>query len=294
MSPTSVADQKGIWIASYPKSGNTWVRIFIHNLLRELRGEGDSEQDINGLSQHTTWELTAGAYEQVLGKPVAQASPAEIAKARYDVQGALAQKQKGPFFIKTHNSVANVEGYPSINLDITLAAIYIVRNPMDVAISYAHHSGLKVDSTIDFMALPGAASPTTANMVYEFPDTWSAHAASWMAISNRPVHVMRYEDMLRSPERVFTGLAKFLRINHNQEQLVRAVEKSSFKAVVEQEVKKGFVEKPPTSKAFFREGRADQWKEGLSKAQIRSVVASHAPMMQRFGYLIPDCGRVIA
>lgn len=292
--PATVIDQKGIWIASYPKSGNTWVRIFIHNLLRELRGEVGSEQDINTLNQHTTWELTSRAYEEFLGKPVAQATPAEIAKTRYDVQGALALKQKGPFFIKTHNSVANVEGYPSINLDITLAAIYIVRNPLDVAISYAHHSGLTVDATIEFMALPGAASPTTANMVYEFTDSWSAHAASWMAISNRPVHVIRYEDMLRSPERVFGGLAKFLRIKHNPEQLMRAIEKSSFKAVAEQEANKGFVEKPPTSKAFFREGRADQWQEVLSKAQIKSIVESHAPMMQRFGYLIPDCGRVIA
>lgn len=294
MKPATVADQKGIWIASYPKSGNTWVRIFIHNLLRELRGEAGSEQDINALNQHTTWELTARAYEEFLRKPVAQATPAEIAKTRYDVQGALAQKQPGPFFIKTHNSVANVEGYPSINLDITLAAIYIVRNPLDVAISYAHHSGLTVDSTIDFMALPGAASPTTTNMVYEFPDSWSAHAASWLAISSRPIHVIRYEDMLRSPERVFAGLAQFLRMKYSAEQLLRAVEKSSFKAVAAQEVSKGFVEKPPTSKAFFREGRADQWKEELSKAQIRSIVESHAPMMQRFGYLIPDCGRVVA
>lgn len=294
MKPATVADQKGIWVASYPKSGNTWVRIFIHNLLRELRGEVGSEQDINALNQHTTWELSAAAYEELLGKPVAQATPAEIAKTRYSVQEILAQKQKGPFFIKTHNSVANVEGYPSINLDITLAAIYIVRNPLDVAISYAHHSGLTVDSTIDFMALPGAASPTTVNMVYEFPDTWSAHAASWLAISNRPVHVVRYEDMLHSPERVFAGLAKFLRMKHSPDQLARAIEKSSFKAVAQQEATKGFVEKPPTSKAFFREGRADQWQEGLSKVQIKSIVASHAPMMQRFGYLIPDCGRVIA
>ena len=292
-SPT-IQDQKGIWIASYPKSGNTWVRIFIHNLLRERRGEVGNEQDINALNQHTTWEITANAYEQLLGKRVDQSTPAEIAKTRYDVQSALAQKQSSPFFIKTHNSVANVEGYPSINLDITLAAIYIVRNPLDVAISFAHHANLTVDAIIKIMALPGAISPTTEKMVYEFSDSWSAHVASWMAISSRPVHVIRYEDMLRSPERVFAGLAQFLRVKYSPEQLANAVEKSSFTAVAAQEVSKGFVERPPTSKAFFREGRADQWKEVLSKAQIRSIVDSHAPMMQRFGYLIPDCGRVVA
>ena len=80
--PATVGDQKGIWIASYPKSGNTWVRIFIHNLLRELQGEVCSGQDINALSQHTTWEITSRAYEEFLDKPVAQATPAEIAKTR--------------------------------------------------------------------------------------------------------------------------------------------------------------------------------------------------------------------
>ncbi len=133
----------------------------------------------------------------------------------------------------------------------------------------------------------------TKKVVYEFADSWSSHVASWMSVSIRPVHVIRYEDLLNSPERAFSGLATFLRVKPSKQQLLRAIEKSSFKELVAQEADKGFVERPPKAKMFFREGRAGQWQDELSKSQIRAIVDSHAPMMQRFGYLIPDCGRVI-
>jgi hypothetical protein len=59
-----------IWIASYPKSGNTWVRAFIiHKLLKELAGNSDSAQDINYLSEPTVWEIAAEHFERATGKP---------------------------------------------------------------------------------------------------------------------------------------------------------------------------------------------------------------------------------
>jgi len=60
-----------------------------------------------------------------------------------------------------------------------------------------------------------------------------------------------------------------------------------------QEEEHGFNERPPKAKKFFREGRSGQWREGLSDIQIKEIVRSHAPMMQRFGYLPPDCGAPI-
>jgi hypothetical protein len=289
---TQAADsqQKIIWIASYPKSGNTWVRTFIHNLLREIRGNAADAQDINGLSRHTSWEIKAAPYQQLLGKHPMECSPQEIARVRPEVQRLLAAARSRPFFMKTHLIMSRCEGFSTINLDATLAAIYIVRNPLDVAISYAHHSGRTVDQIIEQMADPTLRSHASELHVYEFMGSWSAHVASWMSVFDRPVFVMRYEDMLRSPLEVFGRLAGFLRLTPARDQLQRAIDKSSFSELSWQEQEKGFKEKPAVAEKFFRAGTADQWRTVLSKEQVRRIVHAHAPMMQRAGYLLPNCG----
>src|ERR1700676_4139108 len=110
-SPVMTADgglQKIIWIASYPKSGNTWVRIFIHNLLREIRGNAADVQDINRLSQYTTRESKAGPYQQLLGRSPQEWTPLDIARARPEVQLLLAASHTRPFLVKTHLIMAQL------------------------------------------------------------------------------------------------------------------------------------------------------------------------------------------
>ena len=85
-------------------------------------------------------ESLAAGFEKRLGKSPQEATPQEIAEARFGVQAGMVAAAKGPALIKTHNAVANVDGFPTINFDVTKAAIYIVRNPLDVAVSYAHYS----------------------------------------------------------------------------------------------------------------------------------------------------------
>ncbi|WP_298355286.1 sulfotransferase domain-containing protein [Rhodoblastus sp.] len=282
--------QRAIWIASYPKSGNTWVRVFLHNLLRELRGDTEGAQSINALHEMTGREALKPHFDRRLGKPADQATPQEIAEARFAVQADLTAGAGGPLFIKTHNAVANVEGFPTINFDVTLAAVYLVRNPLDVAVSYAHYSGLPVEPIIDHMADSDRLIETSPWRVYEFVGSWSFHVASWLSVPHRPVIILRYEDLLAVPERNFARLASFLRLRPNREQLQRAIEKSSFGALARQEAAEGFVEKPPEAEKFFRTGKAGQWKDILSPDQIKTIVAAHGPMMMRFGYVEERCG----
>jgi len=283
--------RKGIWIASYPKSGNTWVRAFIHNILNELHAGTAAAQDINSLHKHTVWEVKAEPYEHLLGKPVTQCSVRDISRVRPRVQRLLSESRKGPFFIKTHQCVAVFKGFPTINFNMTMAAIYIVRNPLDVAISYAHYDGLEINEAIARMALPnfGMRGRPEAT-VYELLGSWSRHVASWMSVWQVPIYAMRFEDMLASPLRVFGELANFLRLAPTAEQLQRAVDNSSFSELSRQEALGGSVEKPPTAGKFFRAGKANQWREALTGDQIQKVVSAHGPVMQRCGYLKPDCG----
>lgn len=67
-----------VWIASYPKSGNTWTRSFLHNLIRIMNDEGDEEQDINAMNEYTTWDISSKKYEELLGKPPTEVDREEI------------------------------------------------------------------------------------------------------------------------------------------------------------------------------------------------------------------------
>lgn len=279
-----------IWVASYPKSGNTWVRVFLHNLLRELSGDVEGVQDINHLYQHSLRENAVTFFEQKLGKGAAQATEVEIAKVRPEVHRWLAGVKSEPVFVKTHLQFCNDHLHPTINLEATLAAIQVVRNPLDVVISVAHHSALSIEDAIRQMATPDMRWRPHVQRVYEVLGSWSQNVASWLSLTGRPVYLMRYEDMLTDPEQSFAGLARFLRLTPSGEQLQRAITKSSFAVLREQEAARGFIERPESSQQFFREGRAGQWREVLSGKQIEEICAAHASMMQRCGYLQPDCG----
>jgi hypothetical protein len=286
----AASTQNIIWMASYPKSGNTWVRVLLHNLLRELNEPNSEAQDINRLNETNMWEVRGAPYARLLGKPVSEASQREIAELRPRVQAELAASRPKPFLVKTHLSLGQEWQTPTINLDVTLAAVYVVRNPLDVAISYAHHCAIRIDAMIESMAVAGFRTPGSGNNVYEVLGSWSEHVASWLGLNQRPVHILRYEDLIANPLRPLAQLARFLGLEAKDDQLKAAIAKSSFAEMSRQEAENGFLERPPTAKLFFREGRAGQWRDVLTPTQIAEIIRTHGPMMQRFGYLPPAAG----
>jgi hypothetical protein len=276
---------KGIvWIASYPKSGNTWTRAFLHNLIKILNGE-TGEQDINKMSEYSTWDISLELFKEVLGKDPRQADRAEIAAARPRVQAMIAEQTDGLSFVKTHNAVMMDRGVPTINSAVTSGAIYIVRNPLDVAISYAHHMGGSVDQAIEHMERKSLETRISEKSVYEVYGSWSEHVHSWTRKPNRAVYIMRYEDMVSDTMTIFGALARHLLMLPTDEQLSEAIELSSFERLKKQESESGFRERPKVAKQFFREGKTNQWQSVLTRSQIQSIISAHHIQMRRFGYL---------
>jgi Sulfotransferase domain len=278
-----------VWIASYPKSGNTWARAFLHNLLRLRKGERD-EQDINEMARFSTWDLDKKFYAEVLGfAPDNAKHRAEIAATRHAVHRRIADSTDGVVFIKTHNCLVMDRGHSTINFAVTSGAVYVVRNPLDVAISYAHHTGATIDKAIAGMALADSESCGREDSVYEVVGSWSQHVASWTRNAHPALHVVRYEDMLADPEATFGALARHLLLNPTRRELKKAIAHSSFARLQAQENEKGFRERPPQAdRSFFREGRAGQWKDVLTPAQVDRIVRDHGEQMRRFGYLPLD------
>ncbi|MEP0320824.1 sulfotransferase domain-containing protein [Bauldia litoralis] len=275
-----------IWIASYPRSGNTWMRAFINSLFKVMRDPASADFDINKFDEAAESEGAPALYPRFLGKPVFRATPAEIAAARPWVQAALVESARRLIYLKTHNARAMDHGAPLINTDVTAGSIYIVRNPLDVAISYAHLSNAPIDFTIDLMARSGWGIETTAQKIRTVTGSWSQNVGTWTDRANPTTLVVRYEDMLDKPERTFKRIARHLRTDPTKDQLRQAIELSSFDRLRAREAEAGFFEKPDTSvDMFFREGRAGQWQERLSAEQVARIVKAHKPAMRRFGYL---------
>lgn len=276
-----------VWIASYPKSGNTWTRTFLHNLIRIMEGDDDAEQDINAMNEYTTWDISSKKYSEVIGRPVEEIDRTEIAAARARVHQEIADQTDGLSLVKTHNALVIDRGYPAITSAVTSGAIYLVRNPLDVAISFAHHMSATVDEAISQMETEGLETNVTEKSIYEVYGSWSQHVASWTAKPNRAIYVMRYEDMKADPEKAFGNLARHLLMLPTRDQLLTAIERSSFERLQAQEDKAegGFKEKPKKAERFFRKGEVGEWRYGLRRDQIIRIVAAHREQMARFGYL---------
>jgi len=276
-----------LWLASYPKSGNTWTRAFLHNLLGLLEGD-ETAYDINRIAEFTTWDISAKAYEKYMGEKPSEENRDKIAAARPLVQKAIADNTDGLAIVKTHHALVSDRGHSTINFAVTSGAVYLVRNPLDVAISFAHHMGGTVDQAIEAMEDKSYETLVNEKSVYEIYGSWSLHVESWTRRPHRTIHVMRYEDMLKDPKKAFGKLAQHLLLRPTSAQLDTAIERASFGALRAQEEAQGFREKPERSERFFREGKAGQWHEGLTRRQVRRIVSAHAKQMRRFGYITPE------
>jgi len=269
-----------IWLASFPKSGNTWMRAFLHNLMRDP----SQAYDINRLGEFSFSDSTMHFYQQHLTKPVAEWTRGEIMAARWEVQRDISRMSTDDVFVKTHNAHVEFEGRPMINMDLSAGAIYIVRNPLDVCISLADHYACSIDEAIRILGDNTSGTPTNDQLVFEVHRTWSTHVFSWTKEPGPWLHVVRYEDMLKKPTVAFSRVSRFLGLNPPRERLERAIQASSFKSLRAQEDEKGFRERSYKAEKFFRVGKAGQWRAALSKSQVDRVVEVHKEQMERFGY----------
>ena len=270
-----------VWLASYPKSGSTWLRAFLHNFLRP----SDRPYDINRLGDFTANECEAAHYRAHDPRPASQLSLAEVQRLRPKVHRDLTRLAPELVFAKTHNAVLLAEGVPLLSPEVTAGAIYIVRDPRAVALSYSRHLGWSIDQTIDFMANDGAATGQDDRHVFERLASWSSHVASWTQQPNPRQLVLRYEDMLSDPQKSFGTVIRFLGREPPAGRLDRAIRFSRFEELQAQEQRAGFIERPGSAEAFFAEGRADAWRDALTPEQAERIATGHGAQMRRFLYL---------
>lgn len=275
-----------VWLVSYPKSGNTWLRLLLSNL---LSGQEEPE-DINNLSlaMHSL-VIKAEIEAQTLVDPNLLTSQ-ECDRFRPALM-AQAWREAGnnDVFIKLHDAYRRLDDGMPVLGPAARAAIYILRDPRDVAVSLAFHNGKTLEHTVlqilSGKTRMGGGKPHQVQIPQPLLD-WSSHVRSWTGQRDVPTYVLRYEDLHADTAVILGRVAAFLGLAATPEKLDRAVRHADFSALQRQERQHGFRERQAkATAAFFRSGKVGDWRQMLTPDQAAAIEAAHGAVMAEFDYL---------
>lgn len=267
-----------IWLASYPKSGNTWMR----SLLAHYLMPPGKAPDINNLRAFTTGDTRQDFYNAAVGKLFRSESVEDWVRVRQKALRLIAGSKPNSHFVKTHCQPIIVFDMELIPAEVTAGAIYIMRNPFDLAPSFARHQSTDIDTAIDRMTNPDTIMGTETG-IYDALGRWDDHIYAWTNAPGLPLHVVRYEDLLEKPAKTMRELlGKFLKVPLDSPKLAKAIKATSFDAMKKQEEKLGFYEKPKGMKSFFAKGQAGVWRDDLTPAQVERLREAFMPMLEKW------------
>jgi hypothetical protein len=270
-----------VWLASYPKSGNTWSRIFLANyLLATLE-----PIPINQVHRIGIGDSVANAYRIVAGGRYDPMDTMGHLRLRERVLRGVVNNGADLNFVKTHNAKDRAFGVELILPHYTRAAVYILRNPLDIVVSYGRHYGQTPAQAARSISRADNTTSADPTSVKQYLGNWSDHVTGWTATEDFPVHVMRYEDLKADPQEAFAGLLRFLGIPIDGERLERAVRFSSFDEMKRQESVTPFIERSANLDRFFHTGETGQWKSALSPEDVAFLRERHGKVMNKYGYL---------
>ena len=273
------------WISSYPKSGNTWVRLILCGLYFTENGNIESFNILKKIPKFDTLsnfkfikQISENDYRKIFNDDEYN----EESFLTYSKYWIEAQKRlriiDGDFsFFKTHNARVKINNSYYTNSLTTKGFIYISRDPRDIVLSYSKYMNKDIDFTINFLIngqLMGKEKKD--GFMPEFLLSWKDHYKSWKNFSDVPNLFLKYEDLLNDTEKELKKIIIFFKKNFNIEisnekkKIKNIIESTNFNKLKKIEKKYGFFEKSNLSE-FFRKGEKNQWQKKLSKGQINAI-----------------------
>jgi len=282
-----------IWLASFPKSGSTWIRVFLSNLVNNHA----NPTDINNLpfvkwiaSSHKLFETATGINPQDLYLD-------EVDSMRPAVYKYHAAQEENNLYIKVHDAYTYLpSGSPLFPTEVSHGVIYILRNPLDVTVSFAAHLGWSIERTVVAMQnnsdFCGATDKCYGQLRQQLLQ-WHTHLKSWVNNKNMPVQVIRYEDMHQNPIETFKKVVDFIGLQTDMQTLRNAIEASSFNKLQWQETQQGFLENKNSQQSFFRSGTIGNWRKHLNNKQEQTIIDLFNNEMKMYGYLNDNNGLLV-
>lgn len=275
--------RKIVWLASYPKSGNTWLRCFLDAYFLD---DLDINEIVSSISDdmHKLYDPGDGT---------------EIAKAPVDIQqlcrpmGLLRlvnmhNKLRGdsmPLFVKTHTPHLLANGIEYQPECLTKAVVYLTRDPRDVLPSFAKHMGLSIDDAIDGMNDKYKVLGGNSERVGELISSWDQHVSSYLNATTHNVLYVRYEDLLEDPEKYFAKILTHSGVDPDMEKVKSAIEMTRLERLRAREKEEGFLESSPKAKnQFFGKG-GNANRDNLEPRHFHKIEKAFGRIMKRLGYL---------
>ena len=286
-----------IWLASYPKSGNTWVRTIINELIfREndiTNIFNEASINIRQFPQYTDFEKINNFLHKERTEELKQELIVETIKNWTKLQDKVNYDKKIKLF-KTHNLLAkfNIDGkdYSFTNLENTIGVIHIVRDPRSIITSLKNHFSLKNEfeakkMIIDKNTWSGLKIKKT---VPNYFSSWSNHYNSWKRFPKNNL-LLKYEDILKNPEdqikKISDYLKKFFKFESDNTKIKQISKKTSFKNFKKVEDAGRFYEKTGKEKKFFYLGPNNKWNELLNKETISEIEKEFYTEMKELNYI---------
>ena len=282
-----------IWISSYPKSGNTWVRSFISTLLFSK----DGEANLNNIKKTYQFPLRSH-FKNILDD---FHSLKKISENWIKSQEIINLDSKVRF-IKTHHAFCNVNGNNFTNLQNTLGVIYIIRDPRNVITSILHHYSKKnyleaKEFIFDEKRIIGITLEKKKNYkdneFLTLISSWKTHYNSWKKFP-RNFYLIKYEDLLKNPEQEFEKLtyylSKLLKLKFKKKIVRKAVESNSFENLKRLEELDGFAEAAQNvitgnKNKFFNLGPKNKWQNLLDTQTKNEIELKFKKEMIELKYL---------
>ena len=284
-----------IWLSSYPKSGNTWLRFFILSLL--LKDQKDINlKDLEKIKQFPT----KAQYERLNIKNINYENLNEISNY-WERSQEIINQNPGVKFFKTHNALCKIDNNLFTNEENTLGVIYIVRDPRNVITSlnnHFHHENIEQSKKFLFDERKGTfnKSKYLANENFALPQvigSWRTHYKSWKLLKKNYL-LIKYENLIADPVREFTKvysyLERVLKIKISEKKFKKAIELSRFERLREIEEKDGFSESVLNSKTgkkekFFYLGPKNNWEKVLDRSISDEICKEFETEMKELEYI---------
>ena len=276
-----------IWLASYPKSGNTWVRAFLASILYSEKGINDFST-LHKIQQFPRKEQFEGLVDDVQ-------DPKKILKNWKNAQDKINLINEIKL-LKTHHVLCKMDNFEFTDNSNSLGAIYIVRDPRTVLLSIKHHFGMKdfnearnfiTNENIWLGINKSDKYKNRANKVPTLISSWRVNYLSWKNKIQNSL-IVKYEDLLENPQKEFFKIAKFMEklmdCKFEEEKINNAIKSTSFQTLQKLEEKGLFTEQGQGAR-FFNSGPNADWKSQLDKNIIDEINLKFKNEMVELGYL---------